>query len=196
MSSALNKAGADQIDLVAPPSRKGGLMRIVGMLAGAVLCGGAGFAAAWYLNARAPSPLDDALRLIERQPSELPEDAANGPKKVRRETPDAENFVTTYHAMSEPLTTNLAGSRHFLQVGVTLSTQYDAKVIANVSTHEAALRSDMLAVLGSFTEEDMAGPDGRARLAAALRDAVNTRLTALEGFGGIEGVYFTTFVLQ
>jgi flagellar FliL protein len=33
-------------------------------------------------------------------------------------------------------------------------------------------------------------------LAAAIRDAINARLTVLENFGGVEDVYFTSFVLQ
>lgn len=196
MPPVTNKAGVDQIDLAPPPSRKGGLLRIIALLGGALAFSAAGFGASWYLNAQKPSAMEDALRLIERDSTKTDEKTQDGPQKVPLATPEAESFVTTYHALTEPLTTNLAGSRHFLQVGVTLSTQYDAKVIENVTKHEAALRSDMLAVLGSLTETDISGTDGRANLASALREAVNARLMALEGFGGIEGVYFTSFVLQ
>lgn len=38
--------------------------------------------------------------------------------------------------------------------------------------------------------------DGRDKLAAAMKDAVNKRLEELEGFGGIENVFFPSFVLQ
>jgi len=37
---------------------------------------------------------------------------------------------------------------------------------------------------------------GREGLAGALRDAINAKLEALEGFGGVEEVHFTSFVLQ
>jgi flagellar FliL protein len=59
-----------------------------------------------------------------------------------------------------------------------------------------ALRSDMLAVISGFTEAEVEGAEGRARLAAALRDAINARLEALEGFGGVEDVFFPSFVMQ
>jgi len=42
----------------------------------------------------------------------------------------------------------------------------------------------------------MSSRDGRERMAAALRDAINERLEAIEGFGGVEGVFFPSFVLQ
>jgi flagellar basal body-associated protein FliL len=42
----------------------------------------------------------------------------------------------------------------------------------------------------------MVSVDGRARLAAALRDAMNDVLIRNEDFGGIEEVMFTHFVFQ
>jgi flagellar FliL protein len=33
-------------------------------------------------------------------------------------------------------------------------------------------------------------------LADGIKNAINSRLEELEGFGGVEGVYFTAFVLQ
>jgi flagellar FliL protein len=68
--------------------------------------------------------------------------------------------------------------------------------MTNVETHKAAIRSDMLAVAGNFGEEQIAGREGREALATALRDVINERLVELEGFGGVEGVFFTSFVLQ
>jgi flagellar FliL protein len=54
----------------------------------------------------------------------------------------------------------------------------------------------MLAVISGFTESDVAGLEGREALADALRDAINRRLEELEGFGGVEDVFFATFVMQ
>jgi flagellar basal body-associated protein FliL len=42
----------------------------------------------------------------------------------------------------------------------------------------------------------MTSPDGRVRLAVALRDAMNDVLIRNEDFGGIEEVMFTSFVFQ
>jgi flagellar FliL protein len=180
-----------------PPRKKSGILRILALGLGAVAMAAAGFGAGWFYFSQASSPMSEALRLIEREDPNAPKAAdPNAPQKTPRPMPDSTSFVTSYHPLPEPLTTNPANSRRFLQVGITLSTQYDAKVIANVTTHEAALRSDMLAVIGSFSEDQINGIDGREALAMALRDAINARLISLEGFGGIEGVFFTSFVLQ
>lgn len=183
---------------VSAPATRKPLRRILtflGLGIGAAAFAAAGFGAGWFLYSGAQSPVAEALRLIDRQPG-IEMAAAPGAVRTPRPVPEQAAFTTTYHTFEEALTTNPAGSRRFLQLGVTLSTQYDAQVMANVDTHSAALRSDMLAVIGSFSEEDIAGRDGREALATALRDAINARLEALEGFGGIEGVFFQSFVLQ
>ena len=83
-----------------------------------------------------------------------------------------------------------------LQVGVGVSTQYDDTVMMNVESHQLALRSVILGVISDFSEDDVKGATGRDELAGALRDAINKKLEALENFGGVEEVHFTSFVLQ
>ena len=86
--------------------------------------------------------------------------------------------------------------RKMLQVGVGVSTQYDDTVMMNVESHQLALRSVILGVISDFSEDDVKGATGREKLAVALRDAINGKLEALEDFGGVEEVHFTSFVLQ
>lgn len=179
------------------PKKNGGkLLLIIGLPLTAVIFSAVGFGAARFLHSENNSPMSQALRMLDR-PSETENAPRNGgmPTPSRR-TPEGDAFQTTYFSFDEPLTTNPQGSRRFVQLGVTLSTQYDPKVMDHVKTHQAALRSDMLVVIGSIPEEKMGQRDGREELANALRDAINERLTNLEGFGGIEGVFFPTFVLQ
>ena len=83
-----------------------------------------------------------------------------------------------------------------LQVGVGVSTQYDDTVMMNVESHELALRSTILGVLSEFAEEDVQGTNGKAALAAALKQGINSKLILLENFGGVEEVLFTSFVLN
>jgi flagellar FliL protein len=66
----------------------------------------------------------------------------------------------------------------------------------HVEAHEIGLRSLILERIGNFTEDDVKGEAGRRSLAESLKTALNTELEALEGFGGIEKVHFTSFVLQ
>jgi flagellar protein FliL len=54
----------------------------------------------------------------------------------------------------------------------------------------------VLGVISEFTEEEVEGKDGRDAMADRMRDAMNVKLEELEGFGGIEGVHFTSFILQ
>lgn len=177
---------------------KGGfLKKMLVWLVMALILGGGGFGAGYYLSGGRLSPSQEVLRLIELETASASDgEIDTGPKRVPKDMPEAPIFETRYHEFPEPLTTNLKGSRRFLQIGVGISTQYDESVIAHVETHAMALRSDMLAVISGFAEEDVEGTAGREALAEALKTAINTRLTALEGFGGIEGVFFPTFVLQ
>ena len=118
------------------------------------------------------------------------------PKKKTKDLPEIEKFLTTYYEFPGNFTTNLKGSRKFLQVTVGVSTQYDDEVMVNVEDHNLALRSEILAVMSEFSEEQVSGRDGKKALAKALKNAINTMLEELEGFGGVEGVHFTSFVLQ
>lgn len=177
------------------------ILKIFGFLLGSGLIAGAGFGAGYFYFANPLSPTNDILALIEKpeEVSQAPEAVVGEdglPRKVAKPAPEQELFLTSYYTFPDPLTTNLAGSRRFLQLSVGVSTQYDESVIKNVETHQLALRSDVLGVLSSFTEEEAGTKEGRDALALRMKDAMNKRLELLEGFGGVENVYFPSFVLQ
>jgi flagellar FliL protein len=186
---------SETVEIVAPP-RKGRLLGLVGKaVMGAALLG-AGFGAGYVYFANPFSPTQDILRLIDPSQAPVSDGEEAGFKRMPKEERKEQLFVTTYFTFPEPITSNLKDSRSFLQVQVGVSTQYDKQVITHVETHLLALQSDMLAVIATFTEEDIAGPSGRARLADALKDAINARLERMEGFGGIEDVFFPSFMMQ
>ena len=189
------------VEVVDPAMKPGKIRKMIGLLGklimAAVLIGG-GFAGGYVYFAKPFSPTQDMLRLIEPEAAAQADVAATGemPEKVVKEMPDTDLFVTSYFTFPDSLTSNLMNSKTFLQVQVGVSTQYDAQVITNVEKHKLALQSDMLAVMATFTAEDLAGTAGRKRLADALKDAVNERLKTLEGFGGVEDVFFPSFMMQ
>jgi len=113
-------------------------------------------------------------------------------------TPDADNqrWKFNYYALEKPLLSNLAGSRKVMQVTLTIMTHYDDRVIKNVKTHELALRAGILDVMRQKTEADLREPDFRKALAEEVRLNINSLLEKYEGFGGIEEVMFTEFVVQ
>lgn len=147
-----------------------------------------------------PDPSEQIEEIIERKMQEKEDAAANEdngtPQKQSKDTTEEEVFATIYHEFPGTFTTNLQGSRKMLQIGVGVSTQYDDTVMVNVESHQLALRSVILGVISEFTEEDVKGQVGRDALAAGLRLGINEKLEALEGFGGVEEVHFTSFVLQ
>ena len=113
-------------------------------------------------------------------------------------TPDADNqrWKFNYYALEKPLLSNVAGSRKVMQVTLTVMTHYDDRVIKNVKTHELALRAGILDVMRQKTEADLREADFRKALAEEVRLTVNSLLEKYEGFGGIEEVMFTEFVVQ
>ena len=181
----------------------GGLVKKLAIFGGGgLLMVGIGIAAGWLIFGNAqPDPSEEIEEIIERKMQEREEaeemEADNStPSKLSKATPEEEVFETIYHEFAGTFTTNLAGSRKMLQVGIGVSTQYDDTVMVNVDAHQLALRSIILGVISDFSEEQVRGGEGREMLADALRDAINAKLEELENFGGVEDVHFTSFVLQ
>ena len=94
------------------------------------------------------------------------------------------------------MTTNLKGSRRFLQISVGVSTKYDQKILDNVESHLPSLKAVILAALSDYTEEQVTGREARKLLADDIRDVMNVKLEELEGFGGVEEVLLTSYVMQ
>ena len=118
------------------------------------------------------------------------------PKKKVKKVNVEEKFLTTYYEFPGNFTTNLKESKKFLQITVGVSTQYDEEVMVNVESHQLALRGIILGVMSEYSEQDIAGREGKQILADAIKDALNIFLEDKEGFGGVEGIHFTSFVLQ
>ena len=118
------------------------------------------------------------------------------PKKKVKKVNVEEKFLTTYYEFPGNFTTNLRDSKKFLQITVGVSTQYDEEVMVNVESHQLALRGIILGVMSEYSEQDVAGREGKQGLADAIKDALNIFLEDKEGFGGVEGIHFTSFVLQ
>ena len=186
------------------PKRKINFTKIAMFGLGPVLLLGLGVGLGAFLFMPTQTPVEQVEELIEKklkQAGQLP--SADGldeetlePQKVSKETPVNETFVTSYYTFADNFTTNLNKSKQFLQVSVGVSTQYDETVIENVEKHQMALRSEVLGVIGMYSVDDIDGKIGRDNLANSIKDAINVKLLDLEGFGGVEGVHFTSFVLQ
>ena len=180
---------------------KGGLIKIILFAVGGIMLVVMGLGVGYFVfGSSQPDPSEEIETIIERKMEEAEaaksESDNASPKKVSKETPEQENFITIYYEFPGTFTTNLRGSRKMLQVGIGVSTQYDDTVMMNVEAHELALRSTVLGVLSEFGEEDVQGTNGKAALASALKEGINSKLILLENFGGVEEVLFTSFVLN
>jgi len=111
-------------------------------------------------------------------------------------TNGGEAYQSTYYTMEKEFTSNLKDSPHYVQVGISLSTHYDDRVIANVKNNDIPLRSAILMALSDADEEAVFTPEGKKQLAENIRRSINKVLEQKSGFGGIGNVYFTNFIVQ
>ena len=109
---------------------------------------------------------------------------------------EATRFENTYLEIDKEFMTNITNSKKIMVVKIAVMTHYDSRVFDNVKKHEFAIRSAVLDVMRQSTEVDVAKPDFRSELAAKIKVVMNDMLMKYEDFGGIEDVFFTSFVMQ
>jgi flagellar protein FliL len=105
-------------------------------------------------------------------------------------------YKTSYYNFSEDFTSNLKGSTALIQVSLACSTHRDGRVLMWLKKHELAVRSAMLGVLADTTDTDVQTIEGKDKLTKRLTAAINQVLIKEEGFGGVDDVYFKTFLVQ
>tara|TARA_Y100000991_G_scaffold212466_1_gene196641 strand:+ start:224 stop:859 length:636 start_codon:yes stop_codon:yes gene_type:complete len=201
--------------------KKGGIVKIAIMAVSGIVLLGIGLGIGMFMGGNETDPSSEITQIIEKKENpEQSDDDENkedeevasedctdeekdeegncpvGPRKIPKVVPEEEIFATTYYEFPGNFTTNLKGSKKFLQISLGVSTQYDDTVMVNVESHQLALRSEILGIMSEFSPEDIAGRDGKSNLSETLKDGINKILEKVEGFGGVENVHFTSFVLQ
>lgn len=132
----------------------------------------------------------DAPKLVLREGESGPTDL---PESVK---PDPAVYKSSYYPIEQPFTSNLSDTEGFLQLGLGVSTFYDNKVVDHLKDSEMPVRSAVLEVLAQESAETLNTPQGKLALRRRLRDAINAVLRQREGFGGVDDVYFTSFIIQ
>jgi flagellar protein FliL len=105
-------------------------------------------------------------------------------------------YQATYFQLQAPFTSNMSDTDAFAQISVAVSTYYDYRVIAAVKQHETPIRSQVLMMLAQQPQEVLDTPQGKQMLQKKIRDVVNDVLKQKTGYGGVDNVYFTNFVIQ
>lgn len=105
-------------------------------------------------------------------------------------------YRTVYYSFQEGFTSNFADSAGLIQVSLAASTTRDGRVLQWLDRHELAVRSAILVELAATPEEDAYSVAGKQRMQTRLADAINKVLVEKEGFGGIDQVYFESFLVQ
>ncbi|OWR00300.1 flagellar basal body-associated FliL family protein [Sphingopyxis witflariensis] len=198
-------------DKIEAEPKKGKFKKLMMIVIGAAVLIGAGAGAGMYFGvgmaAHAAKPEDSYPKLVVRSSKDEPPPAEDkkeeAPPKVGtvavpndRFKVDPRKYEITYYPITDAFTTNLADGSGFLQVGISLSTFYDGKVINNIKRQAVPIRSVVLMVLAEQDPVLLSTSQGKQRLQRQLTGAVNGVLREKEGFGGIDNVYFTSLVVQ
>ena len=144
---------------------------------------------------------DNSPKLIKKGEEDPYAPKAEGGKEGEGDAKEVEGdggspYKTYYYTFTEEFTSNLKESGSLVQVAVACSTHRDGRVLMWLKKHELAVRSAMLNVLADTPEEEVTTIEGKEKLQKRLTAAINKVLTAEEGFGGVDEVYFNRFLVQ
>jgi flagellar protein FliL len=193
--------------------KKGGLLKIILIvLVVLILLVGAVVGTLFFTGFFDKKPVEENVEATLEQTADVPKlkvaggeakDGSDGkdaskeaPKPKTKPLPETVRFEQTYLELPRALLANLNNSRKVMQVTVAIMTHYDDRVIRNIQKHEFAIRSGVLDLMRQVTEADTAKPEFRKELAERIRIEMNALLEKYTGFGGIEEVHFTEFVIQ
>lgn len=210
-------------DQAAPaPKKKGKSKKLIIILGAVGLLGGGGAAAGFYAagsmhKAEGPKEDPNMPHLVKKgeKPDEVAKkfggeggeggEAAGAEggaeakphKAIDLPAPkDPTEYQATYYQIPSPFTSNMADSDAFAQISIAVSTYYDQRVIGAIQTHELAIRSAVLMMLAEQQSLDLSTPEGKEKLQARLVKIINGVLKEKTGYGGVDNVYFTNFVIQ
>ena len=197
---------SDKKDKDAKPKKKGGGMMVkIGAAVGLIAAGGGGaygLFATGIIGSKAAEVKEDKNPKLIRKGEEDPfapkakEGDAEGEGGKDVEGDGGSEYGTLYFIFAEDFTSNLKDSEALIQVSLAAATRRDYRVILWLKKHELAIRSSIIAVLADTPELEVQTVEGKERLQKRLTATINKVLTEDEGFGGVDAVYFKTFIVQ
>ena len=195
---------SDTTETEAKPKKKGGAKKMLLIVVGAIVLIGGGVGAGLYASgmgltgdhAEAKAEDPNIPKLVPKEGV----DAHAAPKGkhagAEEASPDPTKYQATFYPIEQSFTSNLRDSDGFVQLGIGVSTFYDNRVIENLKKNDMPVRSAVLMTLADQDAFVITTPEGKKLLQRALKDAINDVLKSREGFGGVDSVYFTSFIIQ
>lgn len=192
----------------AAPKKKGGMKKLLLIGVGAIVLIGGGVGAGLYAagmgvgGAHADKPAEDpnkpklVLKNGEEGHGEAPATPKEGKAAHGDGSPDMSKYQASYYPIEQPFTSNLRDSDGFVQLGIGVSTFYDQRVIENLKKNDMPVRSAVLMKLADQDAFVITTAEGKKMLLKELKDSINGVLEQREGFGGVDSVYFTSFIIQ
>lgn len=185
------------------PKKKGKLKTILLVAVGGIALIGGGVGAGLYAagaglaGGHKAEPEDPTKpKLVPKEGASETGHAANKKERPIEDAIDPGKYKATYYDLAQNFTSNLRDSDGFMQVSVGVSTYYDQRVLDRVKEHEMAIRSAVLMTLADQDSFVISTPAGKKELQKSLKKAINDVLIQKEGFGGVDDVYFTNFIIQ
>ena len=188
----------------APPKKKSGLAKKLILPLALLAVGGGGVYGAMVaglLGHHEEEKKDNTPKLVKKGEEDPFAPKKEGGKEGEGGGAEVEGdggsaYRTSYYTFTEDFTSNLRQSDALVQISLACSTRRDGRVLLWLKKHELAIRSELLAVLADTPEVDVASIEGKDRLQKRLTAAINKVLTQTEGFGGVDAVYFRSFLVQ
>lgn len=102
-----------------------------------------------------------------------------------------------YLPLDPPLVVNFDdnGESRFLQVSVQVMSR-DQKVYEEAKIHAPAIRNSLLLLLGTVNYEMVTTRSGKEELQTMALTTADDVMASLSGVRGLDGLYFTNFVVQ
>jgi flagellar FliL protein len=173
------KPAAIEVAASAKPAKKGG--KLLWVIIGVVVVGGGG-AAAFLLTSH---------KAVATPAADAGADASAAPAAAPHAPP-------IYYKFDPAFVVNFGseGNTRYLQITVETMSR-DPAVVEEIKTNEPAIRNDLVLLFSGQQYESLVTPEGKDKLRQATLETIR-KTVAAEGAKAelVEGVYFTSFVIQ
>jgi flagellar FliL protein len=183
------------------PKKKGGKKKVIVMVVGGLVLVGGGVAGGMFAAGMGIGGAHAGPKVDPNQPKLVVRSGqtatpADEFKAVGSFEPDPRIYKPSYYDMAQSFTSNLQDTDGIAQVALGVATFYDSRVLDDFKDNEMPIRSAVLETLASQDAFVLGTPEGKAQLQQKLKAAINKVMVEKTGYGGIDDVYFTSFIIQ